>query len=251
MKIVINSLIAVAFLLISIESNADSVTFDFTGRVADATYATTNPLLIPDGNLVYGSFTFTYDPLTSGDGTVSGTIGASSPQGWLATMPKSGPGSVLFSSTVQIAGFATSYSTNDAGIGSSQISGGFTTSIGTNPCGGNSGIPQQAGSVNGCEMSGSGPVGMDSWITLNPTGAVAFSSDGLPDLSDIAFGSGEFVYYTKGATSNIFSQGASGVQYEITSITQAPEINATSAASGLTLLLGGLLVLRGRRRIKA
>jgi hypothetical protein len=31
-------------------------------------------------------------------------------------------------------------------------------------------------------------------------------------------------------------------------VTAAPEIDATSAASGLTLLLGGLLVLRGRRR---
>jgi hypothetical protein len=32
--------------------------------------------------------------------------------------------------------------------------------------------------------------------------------------------------------------------------TQAPEIDPTSAASGLTLLLGGLLVLRGRRPMK-
>jgi len=30
----------------------------------------------------------------------------------------------------------------------------------------------------------------------------------------------------------------------------APEIDPTSAASGLTLLLGGLVVLRGRRRVQ-
>jgi len=247
MKIIAESAIALVLLSGSVVANAQPVTFDFLGRVADATYATANPALIPDGTLVTGSFTFTYDPLMSGNGTVSGTIGASSPQGWLATNPGVGPGSVLFSSTVQVVGFSTSYSTGDIGVGSSHIDGGFTTGIPTNPCGGNSGIPQQSGSVNGCEMSGSGLVGTDSWILLNPkSGTVAFSSDGLPNISDIQSGSGEFVYYTNGPTSDIFG-GASGVQYEINSITLAPEIDPTSTVSGLTLLLGGLLVLRGRR----
>jgi hypothetical protein len=240
--------IALTLLLGSMMTNAQSVTFDFTGRVADATYPDpSTAVIIPDGTLVTGSFTFTYDPLMSGTGSVSGTIGSSSPQGWLATMPGVGPGYDLFSDTVQVVGFSTSYSTGNTGVGSSQISGGSTTGLPTNPCGGFSGFPQPSGSLNGCEMSGSGSVGTDSWIILAPkTGTVDFLSNGLPNVSNIQFGSGEFVYYTHGPTSDIFA-GASGVQYEITSITRAPEIDSNSAASGLTLLLGILVVLSGRR----
>jgi hypothetical protein len=241
--------VAVALLLGPAMAGAQSITFDFTGRVADATYATANPPLIPDGNLVTGSFTFTYDPLMSGNGSVFGTVGSTSPNGWLAENAGFGPGTFLFSSTVQVVGFSTSYSTSDSGVNSSLIRGGNTDPIFTNPCGGNSGLAQGSGGIGGCEMSGSGLVGNDSWIFLNPAtlGTSVYSSDGLPDPSNIAGGSGEFVYYTNGATSDIFRNGASGVQYEITSVMLAPEISATSAVGALTLLIGGLLVLRGRR----
>jgi hypothetical protein len=253
MNTIANLAMALALLLGSVAANSQSVTFDFTGRVADATYADApTAVLIPDGTLVMGSFTFTYDPLISGDGTVSGTIGSSSPQGWLATMPEVEPGFDLFSSTVQVVGFSTSYRSGNTGIGSSQIGGGSTTGLPTNPCGGFSGFGQPSGSLNGCEMSGAGSVGTDSWVILVPKpGTVDFLSNGLPNISNIDFGSGEFVYYTRGPTSDIFGGGASGVQYEITSMSLAvPEIDSASAASGLTLLLGGLLVLRGRRPMK-
>jgi hypothetical protein len=242
--------VALALILGSVGAGAQSVTFDFTGRVADATYATANAPLIPDGNLVTGSFTFTYDPLMTNNPnntSVYGTIGDSSPAGWLAESAGFGPGTMLFSSTVQVVGFSTSYSTGDSGVSSSLIRGGSITGTFTNPCGGGNSPPEDSGGIAGCEMSGSGLVGTDSWIFLNPTGTVAFSSDGLPNASDIRSGSGAFVYYTNGPTSDIFR--ASGVQYEITSVMLAPEIDPTSATSGLTLLLGGLLVLRGRRKI--
>jgi hypothetical protein len=243
--------VAFALLLGSAVASAQSVTFDFTGRVADATYATANPVGIPDGNLVTGSFTFTYDPLTTNNPnntSVTGTIGASSPAGWLAESAGFGPGTMLFSSTVQVVGFSESYTTGDTGVSSSLIRGGSTTGM-LNSCGfPTDGASQSSGGVVGCEMSGSGLVGTDSWVSLIPTtdGSVAFSSDGLPIASDIRGGAGEFVYYTNGPTS-IFASGASGVQYEITSVMLAPEIDATSAVSALTLLMGGLLVLRGRR----
>jgi hypothetical protein len=246
--------IALALVLGSAVASAQSVTFDFTGRVADATYATANAPLIPDGNLVTGSFTFTYDPLMSNNPnntSIVGTIGASSPDGWLAESAGFGPGTMLFSSTVQVVGFSTSYSTGDTGVSSSLIRGGSTTDM-LNSCGFRTdGASQESGGVVGCEMSGSGLVGTDSWISLLPTtfGSVAFSSDGLPIASDIRGGAGEFVYYTNGPTS-IFAGGASGVQYEITSVMLAPEIDATSAVSALTLLMGGLLVLRGGRALK-
>jgi len=240
---------ALALLLGSVAANAQSVTLDFTGRVADATYQ--NPataVLIPDGSLVTGSFTFSYEPLTSGGGTVTGTIGSSSPQGWLATMPGVGPASLLFSSTVQVVGFSTSYSTGaiNTGFGSSQISGGSTTGLPGNP-GGGPGF-ENSGSLNGFEMNGSGSFGTLSWISLNPSGgAVAFLSNGLPNISDISGSEGEFETYTNGPVSDIFHNGNYGVQYEITSLTVAPEIDPTSAFSGLTLLLGILVVLCGRR----
>jgi hypothetical protein len=238
-----------AMLLGSVAANAQSVTFDFTGRVADATYQ--NPataVLIPDGTLVTGSFTFTYDPLISGAGTVSGTIGSSSPQGWLATMPGVGTGVNLFSDTVQVVGFSTSYSTGaiNTGAGSSQIGGGSTSGLSGNPGGGPG--SESSGSLNGFEMNGSGSFGTESWISLNPSsGSVAFLSNGLPNISDISGSTGMFETYTNGPVSDIFHNGNYGVQYEITSLTLAPEIDPTSAASGLTLLLGALVVLRGRR----
>jgi hypothetical protein len=247
--------LALALLLGSVAASAQSVTFDFTGRVADATYATANAPLIPDGNLVTGSFTFTYDPLMSNDSSntsVFGTIGASSPDTWLAESAGFGPGNTLFSTTVQVVGFSTTYSTGDTGVSSSLIRGGAAS---IDPCGGNaSGLAQGSGGIGGCENSGLGLVGTESWIFLNPAfGSVdTFSSDGLPDISDIRGGSGAFVYYTNGPTSDIFR--ASGVQYEITSVELAPgsvafapEIDASSAVSALTLLLGVLLVLPGRR----
>jgi hypothetical protein len=229
-------------------ANAQSVTLDFTGRVVDATYQ--NPataVLIPDGTLVSGSFTFSYDPLISG-GTVSGTIGSTSPQGWSATMPGVGPAGNLFSSTVQVVGFSTSYSTGaiNTGFGSSQISGGSSSTLFQNPGGGPGSEP--SGSLNGFEMNGSGSFGTESWVTLVPKpGTVAFLSNGLPNISDIGGSEGEFETYTNGPVSDIFHNGNYGVQYEITSLTVAPEIDPRTAASGLTLLLGTLVVLCGRR----
>jgi hypothetical protein len=241
--------VALTSLLGSLAASAQSVTFDFTGVVADATYP--NPstaLLIPDGTLVTGSFTFTYAPLISGGGTVSGTIGSSSPQGWLATKPGVGTGVDLFSSTVQVVGFPTSYSTGaiNTGAGSSQISGGSTTGLPGNP-GGGPGF-ESSGSLNGFEMNGSGLVGTESWISLNSNaGTNAFLSNGLPDLANLHGSYGMFETYTNGPVSDIFATGNSGVQFGITSITRAPEIDPNSAASGLTLLLGILVVMYGRR----
>jgi hypothetical protein len=228
---------------------AQSATFDFSGRVVDATYPDPSmAILIPDGTLVTGSFTLTYDPLLSGDGTVSGAIGSSSSQGWSATIPGVGTGFDLFSSTVQVLGFSTNYSTGaiNTGFGSSQISGGSTGGLGENPGGGPGFEPSD--SLNGFEMNGSGLFGTESWITLaSNQGTNAFLSNGLPDLTNISGSFGQFETYTNGPVSDIFANGNSGVQYEITSIARAPEIDPTSAASGLTLLLGALVVLYGRK----
>ena len=54
--------------------------------------------------------------------------------------------------------------------------------------------------------------------------------------------------YLKIAPGATYSKGIIGVKNPLS--VRAPEIDPTSAASGLTLLLGGLMVLRGRRQMK-
>jgi hypothetical protein len=249
MNTIVRSAVTLALLIGSVAANSQAVTFDFSGRVVDATYPDpSTAVLIPDGTVVTGSFTFTYAPLLSGNGTVSGTIGASSPQGWSAIMPGVGAGTTLFSDTVQVIGYPTSYSTGalNIGVGSSEISGGSTSGLGGNPGGGPGFEP--SGSLNGFEMNGSGLFGTESWITLaSNSGTNAFLSNGLPNVANLSGSFGMFETYTNGPVSDIFANGNSGVQYEITSITRAPEIDPTSASSGLTLLLGAMVVLFGRR----
>jgi hypothetical protein len=73
-------------------------------------------------------------------------------------------------------------------------------------------------------------------------------------------GSSEGSYQTETSILASSSNGISGIliggynnNYSVSTIkytTAAPEIDATPAASGLTLLLGGLLVVCGRRKIK-
>jgi hypothetical protein len=79
-----------------------------------------------------------------------------------------------------------------------------------------------------------------------------FGLTGLPMLGVNTTGTGvlEFVSnYTPGSSGYNERQ----LDYSITSLSRvaAPEINSASAASGLTLLLGGLAVLCGRRKVAA
>ncbi len=90
------------------------------------------------------------------------------------------------------------------------------------------------------------------------TGAGApFDTNGLPLLSNIKVNSfthfSQFNYIAERDMNTGATLGTLG--YNITSIsvepTSAPEIDPASAASALTLLLGGLMVLRGKKRIPA
>ena len=80
------------------------------------------------------------------------------------------------------------------------------------------------------------PTGSASGFYL--TGTAPFTSSGSPLLAGTTTGTG---YIDIGSTQ---------VDYTIKSlVAAAPEINPASAASALTLLLGALAVMRGRRRV--
>jgi hypothetical protein len=112
------------------------------------------------------------------------------------------------------------------------------------------------------------PISAFSFVSLNDAGdpsvADLFNSSGI-DIANLVFGgpcavsnpTGFCDYFNTGgsyqsstpiSTMMIGSTSAAGYVLSIDATrVSAPEIDPTSAASGLTLLLGGLLVLRGRR----
>jgi hypothetical protein len=71
-------------------------------------------------------------------------------------------------------------------------------------------------------------------------GNLAYSPAGIPLFGQGSTGTGDIVVDVGGVQSV--------VDYNIKSITAAPEMDPASVASALTLLFGGLAVLRGRRR---
>jgi hypothetical protein len=79
-----------------------------------------------------------------------------------------------------------------------------------------------------------------SEISINQP--VSWTSNGGPLLQNGGTG---FVF-----TPNSKLTGDDTLQFSITSITEVPEIDPASRASGVALLLGGLAVLRGRRKIE-
>jgi hypothetical protein len=71
-------------------------------------------------------------------------------------------------------------------------------------------------------------------------GNLAYSPAGIPLFGHGSTGTGDVIIDVGGVQSV--------VDYNIKSITAAPEMDPASVASALTLLFGGLAVLRGRRR---
>jgi len=108
------------------------------------------------------------------------------------------------------------------------------------------------GSANGGPGSGSTFAAGETWeaapdvnggsalIISNPHGA--YSSNGLPILAGATSATGE--------VGEFLADTYTSIDFKITSLTAvatAPEIDGSSAVAGITLLIGGLTVLRGRR----
>jgi hypothetical protein len=89
----------------------------------------------------------------------------------------------------------------------------------------------------------------------DPTVITAFDSAGnvlgsaIADLNGSSDANWSYASVTTATDdiSRVLIGGAAGTWQGVNEISYAPEIDSTSAASGLTLLLGSLLVLRGRR----
>jgi hypothetical protein len=104
-----------------------------------------------------------------------------------------------------------------------------------------------AGPLSAQIISGPGP---DLFISFPDTSSLALSHRLLKDLgiagqiTDASAGGGIFASGSKGSYTGY--DGETDVQF-----TRAPEIDTSLLVSGMTLLLGALAVLRGRRKIAA
>lgn len=104
-----------------------------------------------------------------------------------------------------------------------------------------------AGPLTGQSISGPGP---NLFVSFPNTASLVLSQTLLNDLgitgkiSDASAGGGIFATGSNGSYAGF--NGETDVQFART-----PEIDTSSLASGLTLLLGALAVLRGRRKVPA
>ena len=102
-----------------------------------------------------------------------------------------------------------------------------------------------AGPLTAQNISGPGP---NLFVSFPDTATLVLSNTLLSDLgiagkiTDASEGGGIFATGSKGSYAGF--DGETDVQF-----TRAPEIDTSSLASGMTLLLGALAVLRGRRKL--
>ena len=226
LKTISKWLLGLALLSGSIIANADAVTYDLTGIVTGAT-----GIYSSAGSTVTGTFTINVgvgvgtSPTPSFSSPWSSNSGGAYPPVVVSTLES---GSVTFSDA------GSYFSVNGVG--------GFA------PSGSNA--PNEYFAVDE-EYSGLMPFVDNNFHLFGGTGVNApFDAKGLPVFAN-ATGGGYGTLYDYWAGG--FSKGQ--LNYTLTSLTPvplpaagAPEIDPTSAASGLTLLIAGLIVLRGRKQ---
>lgn len=205
-----------ALMAAPLAANAQDVTIDFSATIADA-----SGIFAGDAGNLTGSYSFNYsnaDPLLS-----AGAVGSTG--GWLSASA----GANVFSTT------AVFFAGQDIYSDGPPLSPGSQSLVEAVPGQFLAGNQQQADSSN---------------FTLSALGVTStgtpWSTGGIPVSSGGATASGGFEVVINGVTSQL--------DYTVTSLkvvpTSAPEINPASSVSALTLLLGGLAVLNGRRSRK-
>jgi hypothetical protein len=213
-----SALLAAALLGTSMAANSQTVEFEFTGFVTGS-----NVSSAADGAAITGIYSFNLSNADlSSDGLSYGSI--SNTTNWLRGVE--GQASV-FSSTATSGGFSFSDSLATGFTTSSQIAAG-------------NGAPPPDGffySASKTQFTSRSSF-TESQFSLLASGA-PFTLNGLPAFDTKDLGTGDIQY----------SSGQQ-VSYTITSLKAvvAPEISADSAAAGLALLAGGMLVLGSRRR---
>jgi hypothetical protein len=204
----------VALMAAPIAANAQAVTIDFKGTIADA-----SGIFAGDTGTIAGSYVFNYsnaDPTQS-----AGTVGSA--LGWQS----SSAGAYMFSTAAVFNAGNNIYSDGPPGSLSNQ-----SIVLAT---------PGQSFLAANWQQTDPNDFTLSA-LGITSTGT-PWSHEGLP-----VFGAGDQV---PGEIEVEINGAPSLLDYNVTSLqvvrTRAPEISPASAASGLTLLLGGLAVLRGRR----
>lgn len=204
----------VALMAAPIAASAQAVTIDFMGTITDA-----SGIFAGDTGTITGTYVFNYsnaDPTQS-----AGTVGSA--LGWETYSA----GAYVFSTAAVFLAGNDIYSDGPPGSSSNQSI--VLAGPGQSFLAGN----QQQTDSNDFTLSGLG---------ITSTGT-PWSHKGLP-----VPGAGD---QTSGGIEVVINGIQSALDYNVTSLkvgpTRAPEISPASAASSLTLLLGGLAVLRGRR----
>ena len=223
-------LFAAALAAAPIVTRADAVTYDFSGTVTSSDFSSAKV-----GAAITGTYTINLanaDPLDSDNGIGVTPWTRANLGGSAYGSPV--PGGTVFSSTLATGSFDYAGSTPSPHGSNSQVTGG-----------------EGFYSAYDIEYTAVSPFFTQSSFEID--NALPFTSNGLPLFGAGATGSGAFFFGTYVTTGPGLPHD-SGVQldYSITSFRQAPptaapEINPASALGGLTLLLGALAVLRGRR----
>jgi hypothetical protein len=213
-------------------ANSQAVTYDFTG-VVTSTYGIYNVA----GSTITGTYVFDTSVVSPES---FGTVGDTTTQWEVhnsggAAYGSPTPSSLVFGLTLA-AGSVSYNSTTPSTSGIGDLIQGYNDA--------GFSAPNHLYLANVQYFSDSSYV--QSYVNLSGgTGINApFNSNGLPVLANAAYATGEVDSNANGTVNGM-------LLYNITSLTpaptSAPEMDPASAASGLTLLLGGLMVLRGRR----
>jgi hypothetical protein len=248
MHAVIKGTMALALAVGPLVANADDVvTYDYTGTVTS--FNSPNPALdfncptacTSVGAPVTGTITINFAaaiPSQSGPGTsgdYSYVFNASSSGGGYTNLPT--PEALVYTWTLQSDDLSLANNSPSYNGAINSVSGGLAYGI---PYWGATDVEYMSGAQT--------PGGIKYFTTSNSINLyggnlpLPFDSNGLPIL-------GNAVSQSNNVTEAYGGNAYASIGYTINSLTrvQAPEIDPTSAVSGLTLLLGSILVLRGRR----
>jgi hypothetical protein len=212
---------------------AEAQTYDFTATVTSSSGLFES---VRDGSSITGSFSVDLGEATSGAIADLGstTVKGSAISAGGISLGTPAPDGFVFSSTVKTG--IVPFSSGSPGYY-------YTNSyFDTSPANGDG-----TETVTGFEITATNPfVHSESFVVLQSSDA--FSQGGLPTLT-----TGAGTKDTGGFAEDIFGFNSS-VSYDITSLklapsVTAPEVDPAHAASALTLVIGGLLVISGRRRL--
>jgi hypothetical protein len=221
--------------LAALTASAQEQTYDFTGTVTDSSVNS-----VVAGMTVSGTYTVNIanTDTSAFDGNDEGAIG---PGPWLRATDGGAfyhntpvPTGTVFSSTVTV-GFATYGNAAPSALGSaSEVRGG--TNVGN------------FYGADDTEFTSPSSF-VESELFINDTAKAPFALTGLPLFGATSSGTGSLLFASNATDTDGFSYTSTQIDYSLTSFTvqKAPEIGAAGMASGLTLLLGGLVVLCGRR----